>query len=205
MVRISITAKQTQPGGEIKEVELQLTAMTIVDPAMGWFEIIEVLYYNIEDVINNKDNYIDKSSARISQLFNQAWLSRYPQPSKVVFDNGSAFKIHFMRLLKDFDIKPRPTTVENPQGNSPVERIHQVIHDMIKTKELDKLIFDYIDPLGKVLSSVAWAIRASYHSTLQAMLAQIVFGRDMLFNMKKVINWQLITKNKRKQIACSNT
>ena len=97
----------------------------MVDPAMGWFEIKEVPYYSIEDVINNKDNYIDKSLARISQLFNQAWLSRYPWPSEVVFDNGSEFKIHFMRLLKDFDIKPRPTTVENPQGNSPVALIHQ--------------------------------------------------------------------------------
>ena len=32
----------------------------------------------------------------------------------------------------------------------------------------------------------------------------IVFGRDMLFNIKKVINWQLITKNKCKQIARDN-
>ena len=39
---------------------------------------------------------------------------------------------------------------------------------------------------------------------LQATPAQIVFGRDMLFNMKKVINWQLITNNKRKQFACNN-
>ena len=90
----SITAKQTQPGGEIKEVELLLATMTMVDPATGWFEIKEVPYYSIENVINNKDNYIDKSLARISQLFNQAWLSRYPRPSKVVFDNGSEFKIH---------------------------------------------------------------------------------------------------------------
>ena len=48
-------------------------------------------------------------------------------------------------------------------------------------------------------------IQALYHSTSQATPAQIVFGRDMLFNMKKVINWQLITKNKRKQIAQDNT
>ena len=32
-----------------------------------------------------------------------------------------------MTLPKDFDIKPRPTTAENQQGNSPVERIHQVV------------------------------------------------------------------------------
>ena len=66
----SITAKQTQPGDEIKEIELHLTAMTMVHPAMGWFEIVEVPYYNIEYVVNNRDNYIDKSLARISQLFN---------------------------------------------------------------------------------------------------------------------------------------
>ena len=33
----------------------------------------------------------------------------------------------------------------------------------------------------------------------------MVFGKDMLFNMKKVINWQLITKNKRKQVVRDNT
>ena len=31
-----------------------------------------------------------------------------------------------------------------------------------------------------------------------------MFGRDMLFNMKKAINWKLITDNKRKQIARDN-
>ena len=75
---------------------------------------------------------------------------------------------------------------------------------MIKPKELDKLVFDYIYPWGEVLSLVALVIQASYHLTLQATQAQIVFGRDMLFNMKKMINWQLMTKNKHKQIARDN-
>ena len=177
----------------------------MVDPATGWFEIVQVPYYSIEDVKNDDQDYIDKSSARISRLFEQTWLSRYPRPREVICDNGSEFKLHFMTLLKDFDIKPKPTTVENPQGNSPVERIHQVVQDMIKTKELDTFIFDYIDPWAEVLSSVAWAIRASYHSTLQSTPSQLVFGRDMLFNIKKTINWKLITNNKRKQIVRDNT
>jgi len=176
----------------------------MVDPATGWFEITEVPYYSIEDVKRDENQYIDKSSARISQLFEQAWLGRYPRPKQVIFDNGSEFKMHFVTLLKDFDIKPKPTTVENPQGNAPVERIHQVVHNMVKTKELDKFIFDYIDPWGEILSSIGWAIRASYHSTLQATPAELVFGRDMLFNLKKAINWKAITENKRKQIARDN-
>ena len=200
----SITAKQIQPEGKIKEVELKLTAMTMVDPATGWFEIAEVPYYNIDDVKYDKEDYLDKSSARISRIFNHTWLSRYPRPAEIIFDNGSEFKMHFMTLLKDFEIKPKPTTVENPQGNSPVERIHQVVQNMIKTKELDKFIFDYIDPWAEILSSVAWAIRALYHLTLMSTPAQLVFGRDMLFNIKKAINWKLITDNKRKQVACDN-
>ena len=76
---------------------------------------------------------------------------------------------------------------------------------MIKTKKLHKFIFDYIDPWAEILSSVAWVIQASYHSTLMSTPAQLVFGRDMLFNMKKAINWKLITDNKRKQIARDNT
>ena len=86
--------------------------------------------------------------------------------------------------------------MKNPQGNSPVERIHQVVQNMIKTKELDKLIFDYIDPWDEVLSSVSWSVRKSYHSTLLATPEQLVFGRDMLFNTKKAINWKLISGNK---------
>ena len=120
----AITAKQIQLGGEIKEIKLKLTVMTMVDSATGWFEIVEVPYYSIEDVEKDEQNYIDKSSARISRLFNQTWLSCYPRPKEIIFDNGSEFKMHFMTLLKDFDIKLRPATVENLQGNSPVERIH---------------------------------------------------------------------------------
>ena len=44
--------------------------MTLVDPATGWFEITEIP---------------DKTSARISQIFNSTWLVRYPRPRKVIF------------------------------------------------------------------------------------------------------------------------
>lgn len=106
----------------------------------------------------------------------QLELANSPRPKQIIFDNGSEFKMLFVTLLKDFDIKPIPTTAENPQGNSPVERIHHVVHNMIKTKELDTFIFDYIQPWGEILSSVRWAINASYHSILQeTYLAEICY------------------------------
>ena len=56
----------------------------------------------------------------------------------------------------------------------------------------------------KILSSIAWAIRASHHSTLQATPSQIVFGRDMLFNLKSVINWKETSSRKQKQVNLDN-
>ena len=61
----TVKAKQEVPRQKTKEVQLEPQAMTMTDPATGWFEIAEVL---LNDV----------GSARISQIFNNTWLSRYP-------------------------------------------------------------------------------------------------------------------------------
>ena len=108
-----------------------LLAMTFVDPATGWFEITEIP---------------EKSSSRISHIFNSTWLARYPRPKKVIFDNGNEFKKDFLPLLHDFAIKPTPTTVKNPQANAILERLHHVLGDMLRTKNLEQYIFGDIDP-----------------------------------------------------------
>ena len=66
--------------------------MTNIDLATGWFEIVEIPTYNLDEVMGSSYEYMDKSSAIVSQLFNNTWLCRYMRPSKVVFDNGSKFK-----------------------------------------------------------------------------------------------------------------
>ena len=55
-----------------------------------------------------------------------------------MFDNGSGFKQDFNPLLKEFDIKPVLTLVKNPQDNAPVEQVHQLILNMLVTKDIDK-------------------------------------------------------------------
>ena len=140
--------------------------------------------------------HIDKTSARISLLFKKHLLDRYPRPQTVIFDNGSEFKKNFIPLLQDFSIKPKVTTVKNPQANAPVERIHQIVTQMLLAKDLSNRVFDHIDPWGDILSSIAWAIRASYHSTLEATPGQLIYQRDMILNMSYVANWHEITNKK---------
>ncbi len=142
---------------------------------------MEVPNYVINDIKNKTTSEaIDKTSARISRLFHQTWLSRYPRPKRVVFDNGSEFKKDFVPLLKDWSINPKCTTIINSTSNSPVERIHQVLRHNFLTKTQ---IFYCINPFGDILASVPWALRASYNSATDATPAQLVFGRYMLFNL----------------------
>ena len=84
--------RQQHPGGSVIQKNSILTCMMMIDPATGWFKIVEIPTFDLEDVTIGNDEYIDKSSARVSQFFNNTWLCRFPRPRKVVFDNGSGFK-----------------------------------------------------------------------------------------------------------------
>ena len=116
--------RQHQTGGTVIRNTASITCMMMIYPATGWFKIVKINMFDLEGVAIGNDEYIDKSSARVSQLFKNTWLCRYSRPQKVVFGNGSKFKQDFTTLLKDFNIKPVLTSVKNPQANGPVERVN---------------------------------------------------------------------------------
>ena len=151
--------RQHQTGGAITWTNDILTCTTMIDPTTSWFENFEIPTFDLDKVTAGNDYYIDKSSARVSHLFNNNWLCRYPRPRKFMFENGSDFKQDFNSLLKESNIKPLLKSVKNPQANAPVERVNQVILNMLATKDLDNQVFEHIDQWGEILVSIAWAIR----------------------------------------------
>ena len=80
---------------------------------------------------------------------------------------------------------------------------------MLKTKDVANKIFDALDPWMESLSSIAYAVRCSYHSTLGATPGQLVFGPDMLLNISFKSNYRKIWQQKQKWInydnLCENT
>ena len=60
----------------------------------------------------------------------------------------------------------KPITTHNPQANAIVERIHQVLNDMIQTYELEETELDETNPFDEMLTSIAYAIRCTYHTVL---------------------------------------
>ena len=59
-----------------KEKQATLHAMTMIDPATGWFEIVPIP---------------TKRADYIANLLEQTWLTRYPWPTEVRMDKGKEF------------------------------------------------------------------------------------------------------------------
>ena len=49
-----------------------------------------------------------------------------------------------------------------------------------------------------------WAIRSTFHTTLGATPGQLIFGRDMLFDLSFKANWKNIKERKQTRIVESN-
>jgi hypothetical protein len=47
-------------------------------------------------------------------------------------------------------------------------------------------------------------VRATYHTSLQKSPGQLIFGRDMIFNVKHTANWEYIRERKQKIIKKNN-
>ena len=114
----------------------------MIDPATGWFEIN------------------DKRSITVDNNAEQEWFYRYPWPTQVTFDRGSELLgKDFQKTIKeDYGIKAKPRSVRNPQANAIVERIHQVIGNIIRTFELEDNYLDEDDPWKGILSATAFAV-----------------------------------------------
>ena len=76
-----------------------------------------------------------------------------------MFDNGFEFKQVFTPFLEDFYIRHVLMTIKNRQDSAPLEQVHQLILNILATKDLDNKLFDHIDPWDETLVYTAWAIR----------------------------------------------
>ena len=163
----------------------------MTDPVTGWFEMHQ---------------FGDKKSITVANTVEQQWLSRHPWPAQVTFHRGSEFTGHdFQNMLKDdYGITRRPITVRNPQANAIVERIHQVIANIIRTFELQTNYLDEDDPWAGILAATAFAVHSTHHTTLQKTPGQLVFGCDMTFNIEHLANWEHICACKQKLIIKNN-
>ena len=171
--------------------KVEFKVLTMIDPVTGWFEMA---------------SFDDKTPETITNLIEIHWLARYPRPAKIIADRGGEFTGQFFKdtLQNEYGIELRLITTANPQANAVVERIHQVIGNMIRTMGLEEmyLLPPPSDPFAGVIAAIGYAIRSTWHTTLRATPGQIMFGRDMVLNIRHIADWHAMSQ--RRQLVASN-
>ena len=189
--------------------QIDFVCLTMIDPASSWFEIVElpVVEETTTSCVKNKqdtnhhtkDAYFDKSLSMISTLVNKTWFRRYPRCQYVIYDNGNEFKLHFKSLCDTYGVKHKPTTIKNPQANSILKRVHQVLMTMLHTAKLDMAMSVVPSDIDAFLTNTAWAICSTYHMVLTASPGAAIFGRDMLFDIPYIVDWNKIGEYRQRQ------
>ena len=101
-----------------------------------------------------------------------------------------------------YGLKRKSITTRNPKSNAIIERIHKTIGNVIRTFDVSNIVNN--NPWSGILAATLFAVRATYHTTLQAFRMQIVFGRDAILNIKHVADWEHIWQRKQLQINHCN-
>ena len=63
-----------------KSDEVKLHCLTMIDPATGWFEIVDIPTKRADDIVN---------------LLEFTWLTRYPWPTEIIMDRGKNSPLKF--------------------------------------------------------------------------------------------------------------
>jgi hypothetical protein len=100
-------------------------------------------------------------------------------------------------MCDNLGIKCRPTTsyTPTPRGNSIIERIHQFTGNILRSFELEERELDPDGPWNEFLQACAFGVRSTCHTTLQASPGQLIFGRDMIPDIRFQANWDRIKNN----------
>ena len=118
----------------------------------------------------------NKTSAEIADVADKTWFTRNPIPQRIVFDCGTEFMDTFSKMCKnDYGLKRKPITTRNPQSSAIIEQIHQTIGNIIRIFDVSNIVNN--DPWSGILAAIMFAVRETYHTTLQPSPMQIVFGR----------------------------
>mmetsp|Transcript_27436 Transcript_27436/g.40868 ORF Transcript_27436/g.40868 Transcript_27436/m.40868 type:complete len:1328 (-) Transcript_27436:212-4195(-) len=162
-------------------------ALTCIDRASGFPDAVSIKR---------------KTSEKVSQKFNEVWLSRYPRPEVCAHDQGGEFiGPEFQRLLYDAGIISAPSTARNPQSNAIVERLHLTMGNSIRAQLLDKeprTLHEAEQIMETALSNSLHSVRTNVSEATGFAPGAIAFHRDMLHNLPVTFDFDSI--NNRRQL-----
>ena len=77
-----------------------------------------------------------------------------------------------------------------------LERIHQVLGNLVQTYNIKGTYVDKYDPWSGTLATAAFEIRSTENRLKCYSLGQLLFGHDMILLIKHKVDWKLIRQKK---------
>ena len=71
---------------------------------------------------------------------------------------------------------------------------------MLHSFKLQEYKLDETNPFKEFLIAIAYAIRSTYHTTLKATPAQLLYGHEMILPVQFITDWALIAQCKQEDI-----
>ena len=89
-------------------------------------------------------------------------------------------------------------------SNAILERIHQVIGNLVHTCNITQTYVDKYDPRSGILAALSFVIRSTRNWLKGYSLGQLIFVHDMILPIKHKVNWESIRQKKRTRINKDN-
>ena len=86
-------------------------------------------------------------------------LVQYPRPMEITHDQEGEFLCHEFKsglIEKEYGIKTNPYYSGNPQVNANIERIHQVLGNLVRTYNLHGKYVDDAEPWMGILAAASF-------------------------------------------------
>ena len=104
----------------------------------------------------------------IANLVETTWLVQYPWPVEITYDQGGEFLGHEFKnglIENEYSIQTKPASPGNPHANATIERLHQVLGNLVHTRNLQETYVDDAYPFMGILVAADFVVRCMYHWT----------------------------------------
>ena len=124
-----------------------------------------------------------------------------------MYEQGKECICHeFIKLIieTEYRITAKPSTSENPMYNAVLERIHQVLGNLVWNFNISQTYVDEDDPWTVILAAVAFVICSTNNRQKGYSPGQLIFSCDIIVLIKQRVDWELIRQQNQMQINKDN-
>ena len=103
-------------------------------------------------------------------------------------------------IENEFRIKTKPGSLGNPQADTIIEIIYQVLENLVHKYNIQEKYVDDSDSWMGIIAAASFALRSTHHRGKGKSPSHLFFGGDIILPINYEANWWYIREPKQAQI-----